>query len=113
MSSISGSSLAITGASTLSGGAAILGTTTTTNHTVSGSFNQTGTGTFNTGSGGIFLNGAITSSSSATIGTNLFVNGTSTTTGIFYANGGINAGTNGISCGTLTCTSIADSGALS
>ena len=112
MSSIAGSSLSITGTSTLNG-LSVSGSTAVGAIQASGSFSQSGTSTFSTGSGLVSLNGPTVTSSTVSVGTNLTVNGTSalvgitTVSGLLQANGGVNAGsatiitTGTVNCGTL------------
>ncbi len=94
MSSISGSSLSITGSTTLNGLSVGSGTTTLSS-VQTGHFSQSGSSTFSTGGGLVSLNGSVTTNGTASVGTNLIVNGTSsligatTATGIINANGGV------------------------
>jgi hypothetical protein len=88
MSSISGSTLSLTGVATVNGlsvasGSTTLGTVQT------GNFSQTGASTFSTGSGLISLNGTVNTSGAVSVGTNLGVTGTTTTTGLVTANSGV------------------------
>ena len=88
MSSISGSTLSLTGVATINGlsvasGATTLGTVQT------GNFSQTGSSTFSTGSGLISLNGTVNTSGTLSVGTNLGVSGTTTINNLLTANSGV------------------------
>ena len=68
MSSISGSSLSITGSTTLNGLSVGSGTTTLSS-VQTGNFSQSGSSTFSTGTGLVSLNGQVTSNAGVVVGT--------------------------------------------
>ena len=94
MSSISGSSLSITGSTTLNGLSVASGSTTLSSVQTE-NFSQSGASTFSTGSGLVSLNGQVISNAGVVVGTDLMVNGTSsligatTVSGVLQANNGI------------------------
>ena len=94
MSSISGSSLSITGSTTLNGLSVASGSTTLSS-VQTGNFSQSGSSTFSTGGGLVSLNGQVISNAGVVVGTDLMVNGTSsligatTVSGVLQANSGI------------------------
>jgi hypothetical protein len=98
MTSLSGSSLSITGTSgttTLNNGLIVsTGTAYLGDTSVGGSFSQTGSNTFSTGTGSVYLNGPVVFNGSINTGSNPI-----TTTGT-------------ITCGSITCGSETDTGVL-
>ena len=98
MSSISGSTLSLTGVATVNGLAVASGSTTL-GTVQTGNFSQTGSSTFSTGSGLISLNGTVNTSGAVSVGGSLGVSQ------VINANGGLNAGSS-----TIQTTGLVSSG---
>ena len=98
MSSISGSTLSLTGVATVNGLAVASGSTTL-GTVQTGNFSQTGSSTFSTGSGLISLNGIVNTSGAVSVGGSFGVSQ------VINANGGLNAGSS-----TIQTTGLVSSG---